>query len=435
MTPEEFAKLVEKVGEAAAIKIKASMEEAQAKLDQKIEAALKNNATKDEVKSLVADAIKEASAAAKAEYEAILKTQGEAIGELKVQINAQKDGKKVSFTKALMNAFNEQRELLDSIIKSGKQTAPFVVVIDSQKDAVTMGEDNTIGSGSTAVSITQDTGIISPIRKREEKYLQSVSVGSIGTARALWIEETDQQGTPIFIGEGDGKIALSSLWVEQTAPVKKIGVYGKVTTELMADLPQLISYIKNSLMKRLSVVVEDQLFNGNDTGDNLAGAAEFATAFSAGDLAALVDGANEFDVLTALALQVEVAHGIPNAVYIHPSTWAKMKTLKDENGMPIWKQYVTPGTGDVVFEGMKIITSTAVTAGEFIGGDMTVLNVLFREQTTIQIGMDGSDFTTNKKTILLETRLVQFASANDTPCLVSGDFETAIAALELVPVP
>jgi hypothetical protein len=62
---------------------------------------------------------------------------------------------------------------------------------------------------------------------------------------------------------------------------------------------------------------------------------------------------------------------------------------------------------------------------------MTVLNVLFREQLTIQIGLDGNDFINNKKTILAESRLVQFASANDTPCLVKGVFEDAIEDLEV----
>jgi hypothetical protein len=32
-------------------------------------------------------------------------------------------------------------------------------------------------------------------------------------------------------------------------------------------------------------------------------------------------------------------------------------------------------------------------------------------------------------TLIVEARLVQFASANDTGCLVKGDFATAIAAL------
>ena len=114
-------------------------------------------------------------------------------------------------------------------------------------------------------------------------------------------------------------------------------------------------------MKRLSVVVENNLLVGPGTGNTLFGAKTLATAFSAGANALLIDNANEFDVFDAIALQVEVANGIPNAVYIHPSTWAFIKGLKDTQGRPIWKDYVDPVTKMVNYAGMDIITSTAVT--------------------------------------------------------------------------
>jgi hypothetical protein len=49
---------------------------------------------------------------------------------------------------------------------------------------------------------------------------------------------------------------------------------------------------------------------------------------------------------------------------------------------------------------------------------------------TVQIGLDGNDFISNKKTILVEQELVQFVSANDTQVLVKGAFETAKTLLE-----
>lgn len=309
----------------------------------------------------------------------------------------------------------------------GKQTAPINV-----KVAVVMGEDNTIGAGTTQYTLTENTGIISPIRKRELRYMANVSVGRISTQRALWIEELDEQGTPIFIGEGDGKTQLSVRYEEQTKTVKKIAVYGKVTTELMADLPQLIAYIQNNLMRRMDIVVENQLFGGNDTGDNLAGLDQYATAFSAGALAGTIPSANELDVLEAVALQVQIAFGSSNAIFVHPSTMSAIRLLKDVDGRPIWKDYITTN-GEFVVSGQRIIETTAVTAGNFIGGDMTVVNVLIREELGIQIGLDGNDFTENKKTMLLEKRLVQFVSANDTQVLVQGDSTTAKAALLLVP--
>ena len=66
---------------------------------------------------------------------------------------------------------------------------------------------------------------------------------------------------------------------------------------------------------------------------------------------------------------------------------------------------------------------------KFIGGDLSVVNVLFRQGLTIMIDKDGNDFTTNKRTILAEARLVQFASANDKQVLIKGNFTAAKALL------
>lgn len=329
---------------------------------------------------------------------------------------------------ALTAAFSEKatKEAIEEIVKNGgEQKAPLRITV---KTVGAMSVESTIGAGSTQVSITENTGIISPIRKRELNYLAQVSVGSIGTNRAMWIEETDEEGTPIMLGEGDSKTQLDVQYIEQTMTVKKIAVYGKVTTELMADIPQLISYINNNLMKRMDIVLENNLISGAGTGDNLKGAITYATAFSAGALAASIVDANELDVMEAVALQVKLAFGNPNAIMVHPSTVAKIKLIKDDTGRPVWKDYVTI-SGDLVISGMKVVESTAITAGDYVGGDMTVLNVLKREELGIQIGLDGNDFTQNKKTMLIEKRLVQFCSANDTPCLVTGTFEDDITAL------
>lgn len=334
----------------------------------------------------------------------------------------------VSLKAALEEAFAEKKDEIESIVKNGQKAALRLEV----KSVGTMSVESTIGSGSTQVTITENSGIVSTIRKREMTYMANVSVGTIGTNRALWIEETDEEGTPIMLGEGDAKTQLDVQYVEQTMGVKKIAVYGKVTTELMADIPQLISYIQNNLMKRMDIVLEDNLFSGNGTGDNLKGLSTYATTFSApSDLANAVEDANEIDVLEAVALQVKEAKGIPNAIFISPGYMAKIKLIKDSTGRPVWKDYITID-GSMSISGMKVIESQANfgTDIDFVGGDLSVVNVLNREALTIQIGLDGNDFTNNKKTMLLERRLVQFVSANDTSVIVKGKFSTAITALQ-----
>jgi HK97 family phage major capsid protein len=342
--------------------------------------------------------------------------------------NANSEGYK-TLKEALTAAFEEKAEEISAILKNGGKQKESLHLEVSTKTVIDMGELNTIGSGTTQNLLTQNTGIISTIRSRELRYAANVSTGSIGNERALWVEEEDEQGNPIFIGEGDGKTKLSVKYVEKTESVKKIAVFGKITTEMMADLPQLISYIQNNLIKRLDIVTEDKLMGATGTGDDPKGIEYFATAFTGGSLVDSVDNANELDVIEAIALQVKEAHGIPNTLFIHPSTMSAIKLIKDDAKRPVWKDYVTTN-GMMNVSGMNLIETTAITAGDFVGGDTSVVNLLYREQLGIQIGLDGNDFTQNKKTMLVEKRLVQFVSANDTPVLVKGDFTTAKAAIE-----
>jgi HK97 family phage major capsid protein len=336
---------------------------------------------------------------------------------------------------ALLAALKEKSEdikaLLEDVKKGGRGYSLSVELKESGSgNGDTIGLFNTIEAGDTQVTITQNTGIISAIRKRELRYLANVSVGSIGTSRAMWVEETDEHGAPLFIGEGEPKPGAKVLYVERTQDVRKVAVFTKMTTELLEDLPQLVSYIQRNLTRRLDIKVENDLFKGNGLGDNLKGSFEYATAFTGASLAGEVEMANELDVLEAIALQCKEANGFPESVFVHPSTMSKIRLIKEQGtGRPIWKDYVTPA-GEFNYSGLRVIETLALTPGEFIGGETSVINVLNRSGLRVQIGLDGNDFTNNKNTLLLEKRLVQFVSANDTPVLIKGTFATAIPLID-----
>lgn len=389
---------------------------------------------KKAIEAMEAKATKEDISGIKSDLEAKVKELQDQHDSLSTKMNKQtaSTGKVKSFTEAFTEAYMEKAAEIKEIIKNdGKQNGPLVFEI---KDAVTIGDFNTIeavGSESN-YSLTQNTGIISPIRKRALTYLQNVSTGAMAKPYAMWIEELDEQGTPIFIGEGDGKTPLSVRYEERQMVAKKIAVYGKVTTEFMDDLPQLMSYIQNNLMKRADIVTENGLFSGPGTGDDLKGLDEYATAFTGSGMA--VSNANEFDVLISAILQVKKAFGVPTGFFVNESFLAKMITTKSTYG-----EYTEPlaflgrdNEGYTTLQGVRLIGTNALDSLgiDFIGGDLSVVNVLFRQGMRVQIGLDGNDFINNKKTILLEQRLVQFVSANDAQVLVKGTFAAGIVLLE-----
>jgi HK97 family phage major capsid protein len=247
------------------------------------------------------------------------------------------------------------------------------------------------------------------------------------------MEETDEEGTPIMIAENSTKTQIDVQYLEKTQKVEKIAVYTKVTTEMLADLPQLTSRIETNMMKRVGVAMETALYSGNGTTPNLKGATQWATQFAAGSLASTIPFANEIDVINAIENQVILAYGTTNAILVHPDTIQKIKGIKSTTGTPLWKEYQDWSLGGPVqalrIGGMKVIPTPVVTSGDFLGGDMTVLNVLFREDINIRMTPSGDDPINNTMTLIVEARLVQFAAANDVTCLIKGDFATAIAAL------
>jgi HK97 family phage major capsid protein len=288
-------------------------------------------------------------------------------------------------------------------------------------------------ASSGQVTISEFTGVVSPIRQRLLTYLSNVSVGAIGTQYAVWVEEYDQEGTPVFIGEGIEKTALDVQYKEQRAKVEKIGVHMKVTMELLEDAAYLASYIQQNGVKRVETVIENQLFTGNGTSPQLQGLLSKSTTFTGGSMAGGVEAATNWDVIHGIIAQVRAANGSVNGIFVETGQYHLMLSEKDLD-----KNYILPAgvtfdaQGGINAWGVRIIPTNALTgtAADFVGGDLSVINVRLRSGLQVAIGESGDDFIDNLKTVRIEQRLVQFISANDVPVLVKGTFEAAKAILE-----
>jgi len=335
-----------------------------------------------------------------------------------------------SFEQSFMDAALEKKEEIATILANGgKQSQPLIFNL---KD---IGLFNTVeASGSASqVSITQSTGIISDIRTRITSYLTRVSRAALAMDRPIanWMEQLDETGAAIFIGEGDAKTQLGIRYEEREAKAKKIPVYSKVTTEFLRYLPQLVSHIQSFLMKRVDIATENQLFTGNGTGNNLNGVIPYAVAYTGGDMALQVVGPTGWDVMLGLISQVRKAHGIASGIYVKGGIVDVLLSTKDLDGRYILPAGVTVNAqGEISAWGVPMIrTEAALGAFDFVGGDLSAINVGFTGNMTVQIGLDGNDFTNNKKTILVEQEVVQFVSANDVQVLVKGTIAGGITAL------
>jgi hypothetical protein len=88
--------------------------------------------------------------------------------------------------------------------------------------------------------------------------------------------------------------------------------------------------------------------------------------------------------------------------------------------------------GQLSLDGIPIIETTLVAADSYLIGDFTKATVYSKGMIDVELGLDGSDFTNNTRTILAEWRGANVIRTNDASAFVTGTISVDAAALEAI---
>jgi len=246
-----------------------------------------------------------------------------------------------------------------------------------------------------------------------------------------WVYETGQDGTIDGTAEGAAKDQIDNDFVVTSVALVKRAAYFKVSTEMLDDVSFMEGWLRNKLIVRLFLYVDNQVLNGNGAAPNLKGVIDYATAFAAGTFANAVDSANDADSLVVAANQIRLAnHNGALTIMMHPSDVAALKLVKLSASDKRYVERLMMVGSQMSLDGIPIIENTNITAGDFLIGDFAKGTIVEKSGIEIEIGLDGNDFTKNMRTILAEWRGQLFVQNNDTTAFVKGTFATTNAALE-----
>lgn len=246
-----------------------------------------------------------------------------------------------------------------------------------------------------------------------------------------WVYETGQDGTIDGTAEGAAKDQIDNDFVVTSVALVKRAAYFKVSTEMLDDVSFMEGWLRNKLIVRLFLDVDNQVLNGNGAAPNLKGVIDYATAFAAGTFANAVDSANDADSLVVAANQIRLAnHNGALTIMMHPSDVAALKLVKLSASDKRYVERLMMVGSQMSLDGIPIIENTNITAGDFLIGDFAKGTIVEKSGIEIEIGLDGNDFTKNMRTILAEWRGQLFVQNNDTTAFVKGTFATTNAALE-----
>ena len=324
--------------------------------------------------------------------------------------------KRMSFKSALSEAF--EGGAIESLAKGNSRSASFEIKAD-----MTTGADFT---GEVIPAERVPGYKFDPTRPTHIRQL--LAQGSTQSDVVRFVKESGYSNGAAATAEGATLTQSDFDMTAADANVRKIGTYFRISEEMLADTPQLTSYLSARAPEKLLEVEDTQILSGNGTAPNLSGIITDATAFAAGDLADSVDNANDFDVIVAALNQLANANYNADTILLNPSDFHKILLLKDSQNNYL-KDQVYNGL-QPVFMGVKVVLNTAISAGDFLIGNFGVGTQLWvRDGINVEFFReDGTNVRDGFVTVRVSERI---ALTNYLPnAFVTGDFTTAKAALE-----
>jgi HK97 family phage major capsid protein len=209
-----------------------------------------------------------------------------------------------------------------------------------------------------------------------------------------YLREVSFTNNAAAVAEGAAKPKSDKVFEVKTLPIEVIAHYFKVTRQSWEDLPQLASQIESNGIYGLSLVVDALLLKGTGTPPQ-PGPGLYTIATAA---AAVPAGTNMIDRLFLATAELSAAGWSPNGIVMNAADLAQMMILKATPG----GQYIY--TSSVPLP--RIVTSPALSVGQFLVGDFNQARVFLREDSHITVATTNEDdFVKNMVTALAETRL------------------------------
>lgn len=261
---------------------------------------------------------------------------------------------------------------------------------------------NTVLNTSTTTSYPQQNpgivpGVFKPLTIRD--------VLPSGTTNAIMVvgtKEASRTNSAAEVAQGGAKAESALTFSQYNVPIETIAHFIKVSNQLLADAPAVVSYIDTFLRYGLEERIDLQLLKGDGTTPNLSGILDAGnfTAFTPTAGANLVESINK-------AKYALWANGYaPDTVIVNPADWAAMEMLREGAGTGAYL-YGAPGTNAGMNPfGVRVVLSSNMTAGQFAIGQFARSSMVWNRQgITVEMGYVNADFTNNLVTIRAECRM------------------------------
>lgn len=284
------------------------------------------------------------------------------------------------------------------------------------KATLTSATTDSAGSVGDALVPYRDP-TITPLPQRRTVVRDLLNVVPITGNSVEVVKQTGRTSGAAPVAEGAVKPSSDFKFDLESLPTRTIAHWMKASRQILEDLPQLKSLIDTELLNGLALAEEDQVLNGDGTGQNLLGLIPEATAYSAP--ITIVDDNGELDQIGLAILQGALALFPPTGIIMNDADWTRIALLKDGDG-----NYILGSPAAMTAKrlwGLPVVTTPAMTVDKFLVGDFATAATLYDRWTArVEVGTVEDDFIRNLVTVLAEERVA--LAVKQPGALIFGDF-------------
>ena len=389
---------------------------------QQFEQFAKGAMTRDEVMNAMGEKLKSwasengISGEKLASLEKSLKAQGDKLSALKEQTRSFH----VSMG-GLKAAFDQNYEGLVNAIKERKSGFSIKAVNEHTAGSIQTTENSITSEGEEILSESVQYSDQVIFKRRGRQYIEDIAaVTQVNEVPEVYVfyEEGDETGAVGIIQENAVKPQVHLSLVRNQANAKKAAGYIVVTEEMLKWRSMLWANIQRLFQNKVGRDYEDKL-----TEDMLTNAVGYTSTPLDDTIAAPTD----IDAIIAAILQAETLNFQPDVLVINPADKWKLALTEASNGMFVLP-YIQNG-GQFGLLGLRVVTTTKVTAGTFIVGESGTWYIQ-REPEQIRTGLVNDDLIHNRMTIVGEIFFLSYVPSNNAGSFVKAEFATVKEALK-----
>lgn len=271
-----------------------------------------------------------------------------------------------------------------------------------------------------------------PMRIRDLIPAIPTTSGSVEVMRLnAFTNNAAPQGTVAEQGGGEfvAKAKSEITWDLTSYIVKTIAHWVAASRQALSDAPMLAGLIDTELTYGLDLESDDQLLQGDGTGQNVTGLLVDADVPTVGEIAS---GTSPADLPAAMIEHIRAAvtqcqtneYYNMTGIVLNPTDWATLETAKATDGHYLMIQFPANGAEQRIWR-MPVVVTNAMPVGSFILGDWTMGAKLYvNEGVSVRVSESHADyFVKNGVAVLAEERYAFAVTRPNAFC--KGSFAVA----------